>query len=339
MKVVKIIVIAIAVILGLLIIGGLFLSTEMKTEKSIVINTPPNIPYSQVANLRNMHKWDPWSQIDTSMETTYDGPLVGVGAKRSWKSKHESVGIGSMVITKAEQFSYIDSDLDFGDQGKATSYYKFEEIEDGKTKVTWGFHSDIDIPIMGGYLLAMMGPMIEEEYMKGLENLKKLSEGIQNKTDLSDRKITLEKLNLQKMVCISGSTTQDDPNIAQKFGEAYGKLMSNIQVNGMEMAGPQLTVTTHWGENKYEYQNCIPVKEIIGDLSASVVEKTSYEGTAVKIEHIGPYAESEPSYNAIMAYIEQFGFEMVGFPWEVYINDPTETPEDKLITHIYFPIK
>ena len=339
MKIVKIIVIAIAVILGLLIVVGLFLPTEMKTEKSIVIDTPPNIPYSQVANLRNMSKWDPWSRVDSNMEATYEGALVGVGAKRSWKSKHDNVGMGSMIITKAEQFSFIDSDLDFGDQGKATSYYKFEEIEEGKTKVTWGFYSDVDFPIMGGYIAAMMGPKIEEDFEEGLISLKKLSEGIENKSDLSGRKITLEKVDLQKMVCISGSSTQDDPNLAQKFGEAYGKLMSNIQVNGMEMAGPPLTVTTHWGENKYEYQNCIPVNEIKGDLSATVVEKTSYEGTAVKIEHIGPYAEMEPSYDAIMAYIEQFGFEMVGFPWEVYINDPTETPEDKLITHIYFPIK
>ena len=75
MKIVKIIVIAIAVILGLLIVVGLFLPTEMKTEKSIVIDTPPNVPYSQVSNLKNMTKWDPWSQLDTNMETSYEGPL------------------------------------------------------------------------------------------------------------------------------------------------------------------------------------------------------------------------------------------------------------------------
>lgn len=339
MKIFKIIVIAIAVILGLLILVGLFLPTEMNTEKSIVIETPPNVPYSQVSNLRNMPKWDPWSQLDQNMVTTYEGPLVGVGSKRIWKSKDENVGVGSMLITKAEQFSFIDSELDFGDQGKATSYYKFEEIEKGKTKVTWGFHSDIDIPIMGGYLAAIMEPMIEEEYEKGLKSLKELSESIKNKSNLTGRKISLEKVKAQKMLCISGSTSQDVPNISEKYGYSFDQLMSNIQVNGMEMAGSPVTVTTHWGDNKYEYQNCIPVEEIKGDLSASVVERTSYEGTAVRIVHIGPYENLESSYNDIMAYIEQFGFEMVGFPWEVYISDPSNTTDDKLVTHIYFPIK
>lgn len=339
MKILKIVLIAIAVILGLLIVVGLFLPNTMSVEKSIIIDTPPNVPYSQVTNLRNMPKWDPWSNIDTTMETSYEGPVAGVGAKRSWKSKDEQVGTGSMTITKDEPFSNIEVELDFGDQGVATSYYKFEKVENGKTKVTWGFDSDIDIPIFGGYLCLMMSPMIEKEYVKGLESLKKLSESIENKLDVSNRKITIEDVESQTIICISTATTQDNPNLSDIMGNSYGQLISNIQVNGMEMTGYPLTITTKWEENAFEFDNCIPVKSVKGDLSAKVFKSETYKGTAMKIEHLGSYANMNSSYDAILAYISQMGLEITQNPWEIYISDPSNTPEDKLITHIYFPIQ
>ncbi len=339
MKILKIVIIAIAVILGLLIVVGLFLPSTMSVEKSIVIETPANVPYSQITNLMNMPKWDPWSKLDTTMETVYEGPIAGVGAKRSWKSKDEQVGSGSMTITKDEPFSYIETDLDFGDQGIATSYYKFETAEKGKCKVTWGFNSEIDIPIFGGYLCLMMEPMIEKEYVKGLESLKKLSESIKNKLDVTSKNISIENVESQTVICMSTSTTPTDQNLADKMGKSYGQLVSNIQVNGMEMTGPPITVTTKWEENVYEFDNCIPIQNVKGDLSAKVFESKTYKGTAMKIEHLGSYANLNSSYDAILAYISQMGLEITQNPWEVYISDPSDTPEDKLITYIYFPIQ
>ncbi len=339
MKILKIVLIAVAVILGLFIVVGLFLPTTMSVEKSIIIDTPPNVPYSQVTNLRNMPKWDPWSNIDKSMETSYEGPIAGVGAKRSWKSKDEQVGTGSMTITKDEPFSNIEVELDFGDQGVATSYYKFEKVENGKTKVSWGFDSDVDIPIFGGYLCLMMEPMIEKEYIKGLESLKELSESIENQKDISDRKITIEKVESQTVICMTTATTQTDNDLAEKTGASYGQLLSNIQVNGMKMTGPLLTVTTKWEENAFVFDNCIPVENIKGDLSAKVFESKTYSGYALKLEHLGSYDNLNSSYETILAYIAQMGLEITENPWEVYISDPSNTPEEKLITHIYFPIQ
>jgi effector-binding domain-containing protein len=244
-----------------------------------------------------------------------------------------------MTITKDEPFSNIEAELDFGDQGLASSYYKFEVVEKGKTKVTWGFESEIDIPIFGGYLCLMMGPMVEKEYVKGLESLKELSESIQNQQDLTDRKISIQNVESQTVICMTTATIPTDGNLAEKMGASYGQLVSNIQVNGMEMTGPPITVTTKWEENEYVFDNCIPIKSVSGDLSAQVFESKTYSGYALKLEHLGSYANLDSSYEAILAYIAQMGLEITENPWEVYISDPSNTPEDKLVTHIYFPIQ
>lgn len=339
MKILKIVLIAIAVILGLLIVVGLFLPSTMSVEKSIVIDTPPNVPYSQVTNLRNMPKWDSWSKLDTNMETIYEGPIAGVGAKRSWVSKDKQVGSGSMTIIKDDPFSNIEIALDLGNHGQAKSYFTFEKINNKKTKVVWGFSNEIDIPVFGGYLSFLMELMIEKDYEKGLESLKKLSESISNKQDVSDRKITIENVVSQKVICLTTATIPTDGNLSDKMAKSYGQLVSNIQVNGMEMSGPPITVTTKWEESEYVFDNCIPVQNVKGDLSAKVFESKTYSGTAMKIEHIGSYAGLDSSYEAILAYLSQMGLEILGNPWEVYISDPSETPEDKLITYIYFPIQ
>jgi len=339
MKALKIILITVAVLIGLFVVVGLFLPSDMHVEKSIEIDTPLNVPYMQVANLKNMSNWDPWSNLDPNMEATFSGPLFGVDNSRQWTSENENVGVGKMTITDAKQYEFINTDLDFGDQGLAKTYFKFEKLGENKTKVIWGFDSDMDIPIIGGYIVMAMGGIIEDQYMKGLENLKRVSEAVENQTDLTSADITFEEVESQKILCISGATTQDDQNISSLFGQNYGQLMSNIQVNEMEMAGAPMTITSKWEDNQYEFENCIPVGDVKGELSASVVSKDTYAGPTVKIVHTGSYSSMEKTYNDIMAFIEQSGFEMVGNPWEIYISDPGDTPEDKLITHIYFPVQ
>jgi effector-binding domain-containing protein len=334
MKAIKIILITLATLIGLFIVVGLFLPSEMHLEKSIEIDTPPNVPYMQVANLKNMSEWDPWSKIDSNMvakfQVHYLELIINV---------NNDVGVGSMTITKSTQFEYIDSDLNFGDQGLATSYYKFEKLGDNKIKVTWGFDSDMDTPILGGYISFFMGFVIEAQYEQGLKTLKSVSKAIENKRDLSGAQISFEEVKSQKVICISGATTQDDQNVSSLFGKNYGQLMSNVQVNEMEQAGARMTINTKWEDNKYEFMNCIPVEDVKGELSASVEVKDTYAGPTAKIIHTGPYADMEKTYEDIRAFTEQSKFEIVGNPWEVYVNDPGNTPEDKLITHIYFPIK
>jgi effector-binding domain-containing protein len=317
---------------------GLFLPTEMHIEESIVIDTPTNVPYCQVANLRNMAQWDSWSKLDTAMTMEYSGPIAGLGAKRTWKSNDQKVGSGSMTIVKDEPFSLIEV-VDFNGQGKASSYFKFNSKAQGSTEVLWGFSSDIDIPILGGYLAILMEPAIKKEYKKGLEQLKKVSEAMGNKTDLANSNISIEDVKAQTIICIAHSTTKDDPNLSQKYAKSYSQLMSNIQVNDMEMAGQPLTITTKWEDNTFEYENCIPVQNVKGELAASVFSTKTYSGTAVKIEHIGSYDNLNKTYDDITAYIQQMNFEIIGAPWEIYVSDPSNTVEDKLITDVYFPVK
>jgi effector-binding domain-containing protein len=58
-------------------------------------------------------------------------------------------------------------------------------------------------------------------------------------------------------------------------------------------------------------------------------------GKCVTCLHVGPYRDVELSYHALTEWIKNNGYESSGIAYEVYLNDPLNTPEEKLETQIY----
>ena len=62
-------------------------------------------------------------------------------------------------------------------------------------------------------------------------------------------------------------------------------------------------------------------------------------GLCVKGVHVGAYPELTGVYAEIVDWINKNGYKISNPPYDVYLNDPKDTPEDKLITEIYFPVE
>ena len=55
--------------------------------------------------------------------------------------------------------------------------------------------------------------------------------------------------------------------------------------------------------------------------------------------HIGPYQGITNAYISIEKYIKDKGLQINGKSFEEYINDPGNTPPEKLQTNVYYPVK
>ncbi|MGE5544555.1 MAG: GyrI-like domain-containing protein [Bacillota bacterium] len=55
--------------------------------------------------------------------------------------------------------------------------------------------------------------------------------------------------------------------------------------------------------------------------------------------HVGPYSSLEPVYPAMMEWIDVNGYRISGAMREAYINDPSVTPAEQLITEVMIPIE
>lgn len=154
--------------------------------------------------------------------------------------------------------------------------------------------------------------------------------------------ITQETVESKSILYTEESSKLDSDSIALKLGEAYGEIMALVGVSNLEMSGAPLAITTEFSmENMYwAFNAAIPVNypegfEVMGRIKIG----TTYSGKVVKGVHIGSYAESMSTYNAIEKYIADNGLESTGNPWEEYVDDPTQVTPEKLRTFIYYPIK
>jgi effector-binding domain-containing protein len=55
--------------------------------------------------------------------------------------------------------------------------------------------------------------------------------------------------------------------------------------------------------------------------------------------HTGRYGDIAPAYDALTQFVKEQGYEPTGVSYEFYLNDPEETPQEKLQTQIVFPLK
>lgn len=64
----------------------------------------------------------------------------------------------------------------------------------------------------------------------------------------------------------------------------------------------------------------------------------TFSGNAFSMVHEGPYAELSKAYKRLEQELSAQGFSGSGDTWEVYLNDPDNTPPAELRTQIYWPI-
>ncbi len=170
MKILKKILIVLVVIVAVVAIIGMFMSRDVRVERSMDMNAAPEAVYSQIVDLNMWDNWMPWNKIDPNMKKTFGEKTSGEGASYSWESSNGDVGHGTITITKVVPNELVETTLDFKENGMGTSDYKIERTENG-SKVTWGMNMDMGanpfMRIMGGMMDKMMGSAFE----KGLHSL------------------------------------------------------------------------------------------------------------------------------------------------------------------------
>ena len=190
MKILKRILMVLAILLLLVAAIGLMLPSQVHVERSQTINQPQEMVFNYVNIVKNWNTWSPWFELDTTASYTYAGPESGLGAKLSWVSANKDVGRGSMTYTEVNAPSLIKQDLSFMEEGVATGIYTFAP-EDNGTKITWVFEFDTGFNPLLRILGKLMDGMVGKDFERGLNNLKTVLEAkpaieIEDEVSVSD---------------------------------------------------------------------------------------------------------------------------------------------------------
>lgn len=327
MKALKITVIVLLSTIAVVLIIAFFLPEEVIVSQSEIIEAKPAVVFRQVNSMQNYTNWSPFED-DSTMVSTYEGPIMGVGSVRIWEG--EKVGKGSLEIIESVPYSKVVNLVKFDPSGIAEETWTFEAVDQG-TNVTWSLRVyDLSYPmgrLFGYFIDDMMGPMQK----KGLDNLKSLCEAMP-----SPPNIEIVDVNTTPSLIIYDSTTVS--GIGGMLEKNYGMLMQYIMKNKIQMAGAPFAIYHNWDpEGIIRISAGIPVaQEVAGKGLIQYYEIPA--GKAVFTEHVGGY-NTEATHYAIDDYLKDFNLKTADYIWEAYITDPSEEPDStKWVTYIYYPM-
>ncbi|MGH8369762.1 MAG: SRPBCC family protein [Gammaproteobacteria bacterium] len=328
-------------LVALLAIVGALLPRHAHVERSIDIGAPPANVFTVLNGFHVFNRWSPWAGLDPDTRYRYTGPWSGVGARMDWQSSGLQVGAGSESITASEPYHHIALELDFEDAGKADAAFELSAIPDG-THVVWSFDTDFGWNLLARYGGVLFDRRIGADYDSGLKNLKRFMESLP-KTDLADADIQLLQMQPASIVYVSGKTTTDGRDVANAEDKAYAQVQAFIAAHKLKVTGAPMAVTRVWdpAHNDYEFDAAVPAVWDTLTVSANSPVKLGQTlgGAVVLATYTGPYSGTGQVYDQITIWLAANGLTATGLTWEQYMNDPADTPDAKLVTKIYTPVK
>lgn len=174
MKRILLLILAVIVLLvGALLVAGMFAPKNQSVKKSILIDAPAFATFVHLKYFDKSAKWSPWLSKDPNVALSTEGTDGLVGAKRFWKSTNDEAGSGVDVITGIEENKYIASNIEFYTprEGKGKNRFELTEAQ-GKTRVTWSFDYEIPYPWNAFSLFSKGESPMDKTFSQGLVNLK-----------------------------------------------------------------------------------------------------------------------------------------------------------------------
>ena len=121
------------------------------------------------------------------------------------------------------------------------------------------------------------------------------------------------------------------------------KLGVFIETQKDNVAGPTFSMYHKWDVVKEEvtYTSGIPVIKIPAEIPEGFITDSIPESKTFTLEHTGPYRHLGNAWSTLFTMHRNKEFIPVkGYhPFEEYINQPGEVPEQELITRIHFGVK
>jgi effector-binding domain-containing protein len=333
------VVLGIGGVIALLAVIGLLLPRYVHIERAISIKAPQATVFTVINSFTYFNKWSPWFQLDPNAKYTFEGPRSGVGARMSWVGDPATMGNGGQSIITSEPWSRVQTDIDFGPQGKAIGTHTIT-TDGGETRVVWGFNTDLGLNPVSRYLGLMFDTMIGRDYERGLQGLKTFVETLP-KADFGTVKIGTETAVQQPALGIPLSVPRDDAALEAALTKAFATISAFMQANDLAAASSPVCLDVKSTATTYDVMAAIPLKVAPLKVPAhpSIRLTRTYEGKVLTVTHVGPHRHLPVTMDKIAAYLAADGLQQAGPSWVEWVDDPASVPETDLRTIIRMPTK
>jgi hypothetical protein len=178
MKLLKKILIAIAILAAIPLVAAFFVKGEYVVTREIIIKRPKPQVFDYIKLLKNQNEYSVWNKKDPDSKMEYTGTDGTVGFISSWDSQLKDVGKGEQEIKNIIPGERLEMELRFKKPFESTDYafMATNALDSNLTKVTWGFNGKMPYPMNILCLFMDMDKMLGPDLQSGLNNLKAILE-------------------------------------------------------------------------------------------------------------------------------------------------------------------
>jgi effector-binding domain-containing protein len=335
MKTIKILTtILIVIIIGTLVWAA-FLPSKIEIKQQVTIKAPVAVVFDEVNDLRNWDNWSPYK--DSSLQSRFEGPVRGVGAKVLWTDKKE--GEATLTISEVNQFTFIKTVLKTPSQEKtAETVFTFEQIGDS-TKVSWERNIEgLSYPF-GRFVGWMLEKGYNYNFSRGLKSMKEYIETYKSEPEYYGFETELKEFPGGNYLAMDDSCLIDD--MSYNINRAFDAIRNYAEELGINPSGVPMIEWHSYNPDDYSSYTCmIPYDTTNIATSFTVYFKSLPSYHVAMIRYEGSYDYSYYAWIALDNYRMFHNLRIAGDPIEEYIVGPrNETDSSKFITNIYFPYK
>jgi effector-binding domain-containing protein len=127
-------------------------------------------------------------------------------------------------------------------------------------------------------------------------------------------------------------------NLPKVMGDSYMSIAQYLAEIGQRPAGDPFAIYHNMDMKDLDVEMGFPVTHTLP--GNGTIDSTELPGGKVgTCLYVGPYNEIERGYDALSDWMVSNHYAGSGIAYEVYLNDPGETPPHELKTLIVFPLK
>jgi len=293
----------VVILLALVFLLSLFLPSNIKVEKSIMIKASSDLLFKQVDSNEKMSQWTIWEGKDYQVVNVVE---------------NQSVNINSVF-----------------DIGETKEQILFKELGN-EVELTWV----LELYFGFNPISKFNGLFIEEDFLKSLNvELNSLKKFVENLPQISSSKVSKQFLS-EKQWYLSIRDTINLSQMNNIHGKLYGEINSFMDGNGIVSELAPIVIYHYWSDTLIDIEAGIQVNDSIETNNERVSLNYVASGNVVSATHFGSYDRLPETYFSINEWMRKNEVQVIGPPWEVYITDPAlESDPEKWQTQINFPIQ